>query len=281
MDPAVARQLLSETKGIMDRLGVVFFLRQGTVLGAVRDHAFIPWDDDIDIGVVIGLHGFTERSIGPVIGAFREAGYYNTMEQTESYVYMPLMKHHTKIDLYFHKIVDGRIYHYPGLWPPVGFFTEPAEIEFLGETYRVPNPPEEYLLFKYGPHWRIPKRAGYEKDVLDNIRYAALPTREGPLRRFFRRRLLPGNVARLRVFDHDGRPVQGAEVAVVGLGRSTTDANGYAKLYPPTDNAYALTVTSGGIEEVLYEERLAPGGTYAYRPDEAAPEGRIFILTRE
>ena len=47
--------------------------------------------------------------------------------------------------------MDERIYHYPELWPPVAFFTEPAELEFLGETYRVPNPPEEYLLFKFGP----------------------------------------------------------------------------------------------------------------------------------
>ena len=71
MDRVDARQLLSETKGIMDRLGVVSFLRQGTVLGTARNHSFIPWDDDINIGIVIGPHGFTERSIRPVIEAFR------------------------------------------------------------------------------------------------------------------------------------------------------------------------------------------------------------------
>ena len=40
MDVAVAGKLLVELKGILDSLGVVFFLRQGTCLGAVRDHAF-------------------------------------------------------------------------------------------------------------------------------------------------------------------------------------------------------------------------------------------------
>ena len=281
MDPAIAGQLLSETKGIMDRLGVVFFLRQGTALGAVRDHAFIPWDDDIDIGVVIGLHGFTEQSIGPVIQAFREAGYYTRMEQTESYVYAAMMKLNTKTDLYFHKIVDGRVYHYPGIWAPVGYFTELAEIDFLGQTYRVPSPPEEYLLFKYGPNWRIPKRSGYEKDILDNIRYAALPTRQGALRRFLTRLLLPWRAAHLRVLDQEGKPVQGAEVSVVGLGRSTTGKNGYARLHPPREDLYALTVTSGGSEEVLYEERLAPGETYVYRPDESVRAGRVFTLSLE
>ena len=281
MDPVIARQLLSETKGIMDRLGVVFFLRQGTALGAVRDHAFIPWDDDIDIGVVIGLHGFTEQAIGPVIEAFHEAGYYTRMEHTESYVYTALMKLNTKTDLYFHRIVDGRIYHYPGTWPPVGFFTELAEIDFLGQTYRVPSPPEEYLLFKYGPHWRTPKRAGYEKDILDNIGYAALPTRHGALRRFLTRLLLPWRAARLRVLDREGKPVQGATVSMVGVGSSTTDKNGYARLHPPREDVYALTVTSGGSEEVLYEERIAPGETYVYRPDESVPAGRVFILGPE
>ena len=279
MDPVIARQLLSETKGIMDRLGVVFFLRQGTALGAVRDHAFIPWDDDI--GVVIGLHGFTEQSIGPVIEAFREAGYYTRMEQTESYVYAAMMKLNTKTDLYFHKIVDGRVYHYPGIWAPVGYFTELAEIDFLGQTYRVPSPPEEYLLFKYGPHWRTPKRAGYEKDILDNIGYAALPTRHGALRRFLTRLLLPWRAARLRVLDREGKPVQGATVSMVGVGSSTTDKNGYARLHPPREDVYALTVTSGGSEEVLYEERIAPGETYVYRPDESVPAGRVFILGPE
>jgi lipopolysaccharide cholinephosphotransferase len=53
--------LLLEVKEIMDRLGVQFFLRQGTCFGAVRENAFISWDDDIDIGVILEANGFTEH----------------------------------------------------------------------------------------------------------------------------------------------------------------------------------------------------------------------------
>ena len=57
MDVEVAGELLREVKQILDRLGVTFFLRQGTCLGAFRDHAFIPWDDDLDLVLSSGFTG--------------------------------------------------------------------------------------------------------------------------------------------------------------------------------------------------------------------------------
>ena len=43
MDIGDAEQLMREAKAAFDEHGVVFFLRQGTCLGAVRDGALIPW----------------------------------------------------------------------------------------------------------------------------------------------------------------------------------------------------------------------------------------------
>ncbi len=111
MDVAVAEDLLREAKQILDRLGVTFSLRQGTCLGAFRDHALIPWDDDLDLGIVIGLHGFTEQSIEPVLAAFRDSGYYVKSERADSIVVSMLLKRNMRIDLLFHWVIGEQIYH--------------------------------------------------------------------------------------------------------------------------------------------------------------------------
>ena len=278
-DPAAAKMVLIEAKQILDKLGIVFFLRQGTCLGAIRDHGFIPWDDDLDLGSVFGLHGFSEKSVDRVVAAFRKNGFFAKVEHHNQYIYVPMIKSAVRVDWMCYRILDDSIFHYPGVRLPVRLFTNLKEIEFLEEKFNVPNPPEEYLLLKYGEEWVTPKKTGFEKDVLDLIPEAPLPGRAGRLKQFLIKHVMPWRTCRLRVLNHEGEPVAGADVVVAGLGRSRTNRQGYARIYLPYEDFYALVIRFGEHEEVLYEEKMTTAKTYVYRPDPQVTSGRYFVLS--
>jgi hypothetical protein len=279
MNIADAGQLLREAKEIFDDHGIVFFLRQGTCLGAVRDKALIPWDDDLDLGSIIGLHGFTEDAIEPAVAAFRAIECYVEVIHDGLYTSVKIMKYRIRIDWQCYRVVKGTIAHYPGVPFPVGLFTELTEVEFNGGKYRVPSPPEEYLRFKYGPDWITPKQAGYEKDVLDNMPKGTVPGRAGWFKQMLAVRFSPSRTATLLVLDDDGTPVRNAQVLVAGLSRCRTNRHGYTKFYLPGPDEYALAITFNGREEVLYEEAMVPGKAYVYRPDRNQSAGRYFVLS--
>lgn len=280
MDLGDAEKLLREVKQIFDEHGVVFFLRQGTCLGAVRDHALIPWDDDLDLGSIIDLHGFTEEAIAPTVDSLRAIGCYVEVHREGLYTAVKIMKYRIRIDWQCYRVVKGTIAHYPGVPFPVGLFTELSEVDFIGDKYLVPSPPEEYLRYKYGPDWGTPKQVGYEKDVLDNMPTGSVPGRAGWLKQFLAVHFSPGRTARLLVLDKNGDPVANAGVLIAGLNRTRTNRQGYAKFYLPGSDNYAVAVTANGVEEVLYEESMAPGYRYVYRPDAAKSAGRYFVLTQ-
>lgn len=283
MEIHTAENLLKEAKEVLDEFGIVFFLRHGTCLGAVREGALIEWDDDLDIGSIIGLHGLTEDLIEPVSAAFRERGFDAIITEADLHISVELSKLDTHLDWTCYRIIDDSIYQYPVVKIPVRLHTNLRSIDFLGTQFNVPNPPGEYLCLKYGPNWMIPKRTGYEQDILAQM--PDQPTSAfGEFIHFIRGFLPQRNTGSLQVLDFMGQPVEGAEVVVVpttvlsGRMRSTTDRDGRAKLNLPNAGYYVLTIRHGDHEEVLFVEQLEPAVNYVYKPDPEILSGRINVL---
>jgi len=284
MDMSTAETLLKEAKEILDGIGIVFFLRHGTCLGAVRDHALIGWDDDLDIGSIIGLHGLTEDAIEPAAESFREHGYDALVTESDLHIGLELIKHGTQIDWTCYHIIGDSIYQYPVVKIPVSLHRDLKPIEFLREQFNVPNPPEEYLRLKYGPEWMIPKRTGFEQDILELMPEEEPSRGSGNIMQLLKRLLPRRNTGSLKVLDFEGRPVEGAEVVLAsttvlsGLVRSTTGRDGRTRLDLPNKGYYVLAVRYGDHEEVLFVETLEPGIDYVYKPDPEVTTNRTRVL---
>ena len=198
IDPTTAGRQLGEAQEIRGQLGVTFFLRPGTCLGAIREGSLISWDDDMDIGSVIGLHGLTESYVAPVVASFKDKGYFaREITRNDHSVVVSFVKSSIRLDWACYRIIDDSIYQFPGTRTPVRLFTKLREIDFIGEKFLVPDPPEDYLRFKYGEDWMTPKETGYEKDVMEMIPESPLPGNAGRMRQFLSRHVLRWRACRL------------------------------------------------------------------------------------
>ncbi len=207
MDRTVAETVLKETKHVLDQLGIVFFLRHGTCLGAVRDDSLITWDDDLDVGSVIGLRGLTEERMYEAVDLFSQEGFDPNVIVSEIGLEVEMRKYDVPIDWNCYRIIGDNIYQWPVVQISLSLHTELKEIKFLGETFLVPNPPEDYLRQRYGPDWGIPKKIGtFESDVLEMTDHSFIPPDHKKTMSLGSRYVSSLHTGYLKVFDLEGLP---------------------------------------------------------------------------
>ncbi|MBI16841.1 MAG: hypothetical protein CMK60_04120 [Proteobacteria bacterium] len=288
MDRTVAETVLKETKRVLDQLGIVFFLRHGTCLGAVRDDSLITWDDDLDVGSVIGLHGLTEERMYQAVELFSREGFAPNVIVSEIGLEVEMKKFDVPIDWNCYRIIGDNIYQWPVVQIPLSMHTELKEIKFLGETFLVPNPPEDYLRQRYGPDWEIPKKIGtFESDVLEMTDHSFIPPDHRKTMSLGSRFVSSSHTGYLKVLDLDGLPVHEAQIgiaataALTGLENARTNIDGRVFFNLPVEGSYVVSIAYNDHREVLYSEWLAPHLNYVYTSNPAVPSGRRNALTNE
>jgi len=156
---------LLDVKEVLDGVGLKFWLTNGTALAAYRDKDWIPWDDDVDLDVMMEEYlskhdkirdalkekGFVTRSKKIGNPRLAKMAFFRGGEKT---AIRPLY-----IDPSF-KNNEFRLrqeYKYPKK-----FYEIPGTIEFKGATFNIPSPAEEFLEFCYGKDWRTPLKSDIE-----------------------------------------------------------------------------------------------------------------------
>ena len=265
MDRTVAETVLKETKHVLDQLGIVFFLRHGTCLGAVRDDSLITWDDDLDVGSVIGLRGLTEERMYEAVDLFSQERFDPNVIVGEIGLEVEMRKYDVPIDWNCYRIIGDNIYQWPVVQISLSLHTELKEIKFLGETFLVPNPPEDYLRQRYGPDWGIPKKIGtFESDVLEMTDHSFIPPDHRKTMSLGSRYVSSLHTGYLKVFDLEGLPVYEAQIgiaataALTGLENARTNIDGRVFFNLPVEGIYVVSIAYNDHREVLYSEWLAP-----------------------
>jgi hypothetical protein len=156
--PKGAEDVMVRLCDILEEMGIRYRITDGTVLGLYRDKGFIPHDNDIDVDV-LDCADVTEievrmRSAGMKLG--RRVSQSGKIQQLTYYDNNFII-----FDLIFWFSESDKILNYsePGYLrtQPITYFSELGELSWNGHAYPVPAHLEEWLAFRYGEDWNVPK----------------------------------------------------------------------------------------------------------------------------
>lgn len=164
-------QALESMKKILDDENQEFFLACGTLLGCVRDNKFIPYDEDIDIGIFYKKFNPNLKNIILSTGTFllkHEYGKINNGYEI-SFIHKST---NISIDIFLFYHLEENFYYYPSFngicnKKQGGFCRWKRPIDglekctFYNKSYLIPSNKEECLEFEYGKDWKTPKRFSY------------------------------------------------------------------------------------------------------------------------
>ena len=156
-----ARKALLAAKERMDAAGITFFLLAGTLLGVIRNGDVLAHDKDMDLGVAWDVKRERVVEVLCAEGLFTvpwEQGilppdrpWYRSFIHAES---------GCALDVFFVRPEGDSLL--------CGFDQHPVPVlsrltafglrdwSWMGRTWKIPDPPEQYLAEVYGPDWRVP-----------------------------------------------------------------------------------------------------------------------------
>jgi len=193
------KELLFFTRDLLTRHGILHWLDWGALLGAVRDGAFVPWDGDVDFGV---MRDDRERIVALAPEIERAGFLLDLSDQDCTWRIVLSPTNFLHVDLFHWRddqgILKMRWHDCPeDTWAfPRNFIENLQPVQLYGESFLAPAPVHELLArFRYGDDYLVPQRT----EQIDNRVRAYLPVKQFLAGRVFEKRMR-GNLDLLRQF---------------------------------------------------------------------------------
>lgn len=162
LDPDVSMRNLLDAKYVFGKIGLVFWLNYGTLLGAYRDGKFIKYDRDTDIATFLSQENINK--LNHALPELRRMGF--GVVRINKHI-VSLYRDDEYIDLNFYSAINETQYatydygdggarkvakpHYDSL----------IEWAFKGDIFNIPFGTEDLLTYWYGQDWMIPQAGKY------------------------------------------------------------------------------------------------------------------------
>lgn len=161
---------LFDIKEVLDSLKVEFWLSLGTLLGAVRDKDFVDGDLDIDVGI---WPYFTDDRIWKELVSQKGFELVERRIVNDKAMEYKMRRNGIPADLDFWYVRGDYCYNGKkgiSIVLPSRVFEKFALYEFLGKTFLVPHPPENYLESLYWD-WKMPVKSSNFREYIKAIKY--------------------------------------------------------------------------------------------------------------
>lgn len=150
LNPQQANQNLKDLAVVFEKSCIKFGIIYGTLLGAIREKGFIPWDEDIDVFMI----DEDRELLHSALWDLRNVGLELIRKEGDLY---SVMKGNDYIDIYVFRSEGSKRWCNTDVLPEK-FFGFTDKVDLLGGNYFCPDKPLDFLEHVYGSDWKTPKQ---------------------------------------------------------------------------------------------------------------------------